>query len=153
MSDKDSAVPMWAWAFGAILVLGLIVSGYQIFQGQGRLETVQSALKSAGEARDQAQAQATRFEEQAAGLQSQLEQVTADRTELQAKLDQSAAEYEKTNDALEKVQSEFKTTQSTLEDARSKLKTISQELVEAQAEAKRYREQAESLTQRLQQGQ
>jgi hypothetical protein len=50
MPERIGAIPTWAWIVGAVLVIGLALTGYRMIQTQQRLQTVQSELESAKQA-------------------------------------------------------------------------------------------------------
>jgi chromosome segregation ATPase len=111
-------LPAWAWIVGAVLVIGIIFTGYRTVQTQEHLETVQSQLESSKQAADQAKAETAGLEKRIAGLSSELEKANAHSSELQTKLDNAASEVKSVQSQLENSQSRLGATQSELESAK-----------------------------------
>ena len=83
MPERKSAMPIWVWIVGAVIVIGLIFTGYRMIQTQQHLETVKSKIESVKQAATQAKAEAD-----------------AQRNELQTKLDQATSEIERLKSEL-----------------------------------------------------
>jgi len=111
-------LPAWAWIIGAVLVIGIIFTGYRTVQTQQHLATVQSQLESSKQAADQAKAGTVGLEKRTASLISDLEKANAQRSELQTKLDNATSEGKSVRSQLETSQSRLGATQSELESAK-----------------------------------
>jgi cell division protein FtsL len=96
------------WIVGAVLVIGIILTGYRLVQTQQHLETMQSELENAKQAVDRAKAQATELAKRTA----------SQRYELQTKLDQATSEIKSAQSQLEDKQSHLGGIQSELENAK-----------------------------------
>ena len=103
MPERSGVMPLWAWIVGAVVVIGIILTGYRMVQTQQRLETVQSELGSAKEGAVQANARLAELEKGAAKLKSELEKANAQRNELQTKLDQANSEIERLTSELDQA--------------------------------------------------
>ncbi len=103
MPERNGVMPVWAWIVGAVIVIGIILTGYLMVQTQQRLETVQSERESAKEEVVQANARTTELEKQVANLKSELENGNAERSELQTNLDRANSEIERLNSELEQA--------------------------------------------------
>jgi hypothetical protein len=123
-------LPAWAWTVGAVLVIGIIFTGYRTVQTQEHLETVQSQLESSKQATDQAKTENVGLEKRTVSLISELEKANAHNSELQTKLDNATSEGKSVRSQLETSQSRFGATQSELESAKKAI-----EITMAQAEA------------------
>jgi cell division protein FtsL len=127
---KLQKLPAWAWIVGAVLVIGIIFTGYRTVQTQEHLETVQSQLESSKQATDQAKTENVGLEKRTVSLISELEKANAHNSELQTKLDNATSEGKSVRSQLETSQSRFGATQSELESAKKAI-----EITMAQAEA------------------
>jgi uncharacterized phage infection (PIP) family protein YhgE len=131
-------LPAWAWIVGAVLMIGIIFTGYRTVQTQQHLETVQSQLESSKQAADQAKAGTVGLEKRTASLISELEKANVQRSELQTKLDNATSEVKSVRSQLETSQSRLGTTQSELE-------SIKQAADQARAQAEALKTQAANL--------
>ena len=103
MPERNGVMPIWAWIVGAVIVIGIILTGYLMVQTQQRLETVQSERESAKEEVVQANARTAELDKQVANLKPELEKGNAERNELQTKLDQANSEIERLESELEQA--------------------------------------------------
>ncbi len=137
MPERSGVMPIWTWIVGAVIVIGIIVTGYLMVQTQLRLETVQSEHESAKEEVVQANARTAELEKVAANLKSELEKTNTERNELQTKLDQATSEIEQLNNnlksELEKRKAERSELQTKLDRANSEIERLKSELEQAKA--------------------
>jgi septal ring factor EnvC (AmiA/AmiB activator) len=94
MVERSSAIPAWAWIVGAVLVIGIVFTGYRTVQTQRHLETVQSELNSAKQAADLVRAQTADLEKRTATINSELEKASVERNELQSEIVRLKGELE-----------------------------------------------------------
>src|SRR5918995_2779964 len=105
MPERIGVIPTWAWIVGAILVIGVVLTGYRMIQTQQRLQTVQTDLERAKQGADQARAMTADLEKRTASLNSELENATTQRGDLQTKLDEATLELKSVQSTLESAQS------------------------------------------------
>ena len=122
MPERISAIPVWAWIVGAVLVIVSIFIGYRMVQTQQHLAAAQSELESARQT---------------------AETVNAERKELKTKLDDATSE-------VKSAQSRLAEAQSVLEAAQSELESAKQTADQAKAQVAELEQRAASLTSELQ---
>ena len=100
------ASPLRAWSVGAaLLLLAAIVGYYYMVQTPQRLETVQTELNTLREDSTLANRRAAKLEETTVGLEAELSQANAARSEIQSSLQQTASQIERLSTSSDAVRS------------------------------------------------
>src|SRR5262245_36697096 len=79
----------WEWTVGAVLLVGIALTGYGLVQTRQLLGTTQSELETARLDAAQVKAKAAEFAGSFASLNSELEKANSGRNELRTKLDRA----------------------------------------------------------------
>lgn len=100
MLERKSAMPIWVWIVGAVVVIGLIFIGYRMIRIQHHLKTANTKIERK---LDQATSEIGQLKSELETAKQAADQAKAEADERQTKLDQATSEIERLKSELEQA--------------------------------------------------